>query len=158
MFQNRSTSPSLACLLKSKRQTCLNSQANTGWTQGVLNAALLGEADMAFKMTMERAQVGSAVGYRFPAFAPHEQDFEPSADHYSNMNAALQTMLIQPADDKHDSILVFAAWPCDVDVSFKLVGPSATTVTASLLNGTIVEFSVQPAHRRKHVHVVQCAT
>lgn len=34
-------------------------------------------------------------GYRFPGFAPHEQDYEPSADHYANMMSAVHWMIVQ---------------------------------------------------------------
>ena len=46
--------------------------------QGLLNAALLGRAQRAASMTLERALTPPATGYRFPAFAPHFQDYEPS--------------------------------------------------------------------------------
>jgi hypothetical protein len=68
---------------------------NSGWNQGIMNAAMLGLTDNAAGMAVARAKVLPATGYRFPAFAPHEQDFEPSADHFANMNAGLQLMLLQ---------------------------------------------------------------
>ena len=43
-----------------------------------MNAALLGLTDTAQSMVVQRAQTAPAVGYRFSAFAPHEQDYEPS--------------------------------------------------------------------------------
>ena len=48
----------------------------SGWNQGIMNAALLGEADVAFASVLRRAKTSPAHGYRFPAFAPHEQDYE----------------------------------------------------------------------------------
>eukprot|EP00928_Gymnodinium_smaydae_P014834 TRINITY_DN15447_c0_g1_i3.p1 TRINITY_DN15447_c0_g1~~TRINITY_DN15447_c0_g1_i3.p1 ORF type:complete len:786 (+),score=86.08 TRINITY_DN15447_c0_g1_i3:311-2359(+) len=123
--RKRDISPSIYCLEKSKRRTCRNADQNTGWTQGVLNAALLGRAKVAARMTLERALIKPAVGYRFPAFAPHFQDYQPSEDHYANMNTALQLMLLSPADDGLDSggALLFPAWPCEWDVDFKLAAP-----------------------------------
>jgi len=47
--------------------------ANSGWNQGVMNAALLGLADDAYTAVAQRANTSPAPGYRFPAFAPHEQ-------------------------------------------------------------------------------------
>ena len=119
----------------------------------MLNAALLGETEMAASMVLARAKISPASGYRFPGclhplnvwlgadhennncvhrFAPHEQDYEPSADHFANMNSALNWMLLQPADDAHGSALAFAAWPCDWDVNFKLWAPRNTLVEAEL--------------------------
>lgn len=51
---------------------------NVGWNYGVNAAALLGEADTAMAQVLARASVAPADGYRFPAFAPHYQDFDPS--------------------------------------------------------------------------------
>jgi hypothetical protein len=48
--------------------------SNTGWTQGVMNAALLGQAEAAMSMVISRATVTPAQGYRFPRFAQHYQD------------------------------------------------------------------------------------
>ena len=69
--------PSIYCLENSTRTTCRNADSNTGWTQGVLNAALLGRADRASKMVSERANTSPAIGYVFPGFAPHMQDYQP---------------------------------------------------------------------------------
>lgn len=39
---------------------------------------------------LERAATAPAAGYRFIGFAPHMQDFDPSADHFANMNRCVQ--------------------------------------------------------------------
>ena len=59
---------------------------NAGWNQGIMNAALLGLTENATRMLIERAQTKLAEGLRWPGFAPHFQDFQPSADHYANYN------------------------------------------------------------------------
>jgi len=92
---------------------------NSGWNQGIMNAALLGLTENATRMLIERAQTKLAEGFRWPGFAPHFQDFQPSADHYANYNTALQTMLLQNGLD--DKIVLFGAWPCEWDVSFRLM-------------------------------------
>ena len=51
-----------------------------------MNAALLGDAATAKAQTVGRAKTASGKGYRFQGFAPHEQDYEPSADQFANMN------------------------------------------------------------------------
>jgi hypothetical protein len=85
--------------------------------------------------------------YRFPGFAPHEQDFDPSADHFANMGRALQDMLIQTGDDQADSIVLLPAWPCHWDVDFKLWGPRNTSVTVVWANGALVSLDVDPPAR-----------
>jgi hypothetical protein len=71
----RSSTPALNCILNPKvRATCGNSHANGGWTQGVMNAALLGLTNLAAEWVVQRATTGPATGYRFQGFAPHEQE------------------------------------------------------------------------------------
>ena len=38
-----------------------------------------------------------------------EQDYEPAADQFANMNAGLNWMLVQPADDADGSAIVFGS-------------------------------------------------
>ena len=157
MLSNIDISPALQCATNSSRRTCSFSTANGGWTQGILNAALLGLTERAKNMIVERAQTPPAIGYRFLAFAPHEQDYEPSADHYANHNMALQWMILQPADDVNGSMILFGAWPCEWDVEFKLHGPRNTTVTGKLVDGMVVSLEVEPKERKDAViNVLQC--
>jgi len=148
--------PSILCMTNSSRRTCRNSDANTGWTQGVMNAALLGLTPIAKNMIIERAQQKPAEGYRFPAFAQRYQDYEPSADHFANMNTALNWMLLQPADDEFGSALLFGSWPCEWDVDFRLWAPLNTRVDGSLRGGKLRSLAVTPAHRMLDIYVVNC--
>lgn len=70
-----------------------------GWSYGINAFALIGDSASASQQLLGRVNTPPALGYRFPGFAPHEQDYEPSADHFANMNRALQEMLIQSGDD-----------------------------------------------------------
>lgn len=54
---------------------------NGGWNYGINAHALIGDAPQAAAQLLARAHTGPANGYRWPGFAPHEQDFDPSADH-----------------------------------------------------------------------------
>jgi hypothetical protein len=123
----------------------------------LLNAALLGRAALASARVLERAQTHPAAGYRFPAFAPHMQDYEPSEDHFANMATALQLMLLAPADDgANASALLFPAWPCAWDVDFKLWAPRRTAVSGKLQDGKLLNFDVQPPERRAAIVVRAC--
>ena len=75
------------------------STGSLGWSQCPMDFALLGEIELAWADVRARAHTRPAIGYRFDAFAPHEQDYVPSSDHYANMASALQSMLLQPGDD-----------------------------------------------------------
>ncbi len=154
--QKRNIDPSIYCLETSKRQTCRNADANTGWVQGSLNAALLGRAEKAAKMTLQRALVSPATGYRFPAFAPHFQDYEPSEDHFANMMSTLQFMLIQPVDDQNGSSVLFPSWPCSWDVDFKLRAPRNTIVSGTFKQGQLQSLIVDPPERKASITMMNC--
>jgi hypothetical protein len=88
--------------------------ANEGWNYALNAAALLGLTSATVPMLVSRAASGPARGYRFPGFAPHYQDYEPSADHFANYNRALQEMLVQSGEDGHlnATVVLLPAWPC----------------------------------------------
>jgi hypothetical protein len=128
---------------------------------GIMAAALLGLSEQAWGMVNDRAVQPPPPGYRFPAFAQHYQDYEPSADHYANMNSALTMMLLQDGGhtdgDGDAAIVLLPAWPCGLPVAFKLWGPLNTSVEAEYDgNGTLVSLDVQPPSRRSAVQLANC--
>ena len=129
--------------------------ADVGWNQNAMDAALLGLASDAAKYVVKRATTAPAQGYRFPAFAPHEQDYEPSADHFAVFSNALQYMLIQRVDDSTDSVLLLPAWPCSWNVNFTVSAPRVTTVTGSLIDGRL-RYTVTPPSRASAVRAAHC--
>lgn len=137
-----------------------NAQSNSGWNQGIMDAALLGMTSEASAMLIERALTSPAPGYRFQGFMPHEQDYEPSADHLANFNSALNWMLLQGGDDSFDNatIVLFPAWPCNWDVSFKLWAPSNTTVEVQYAGGMLYSLVVTPAARLSAVVFANCVS
>ena len=80
ILRNRDITPAQLCMTDPSMgaPTCGNSRGNSGWNQGVMNAALLGLTDIASNNVISRAKTAPAVGYRFQGFAPHEQDYEVS--------------------------------------------------------------------------------
>ena len=60
----------------------------------------------------------------------------------------LQEMLLQTSGEH---ILLFPAWPENIDVHFKLHAPQNTTVEAWLEKGHIKKLKVLPASREKDV-------
>ena len=158
-------SAAMACL-HAPNGTCHNAQGNSGWNQGVLNAALLGDADMAYRFVASRAASSPAAGYRFAGFAAHYQDSQPSADHFANMNSAVNWMLLQPADDSfaNATIVLLPAWPCHLSVSFKLFAPGGVQVeleykgsgSTSHALGEVLSLLVTPASRRGNVVFANC--
>lgn len=120
-----------------------------------MDAALLGDARSAMEYVLNRANTGLAKGYRFPAFAPHEQDYEPSADHYSVMNNALQYMLMAPSDDEDEGVVLLPAWPCEWNTSFRLHAPRATVIEGEVVGGRL-SFNVVPTERKAAVRALSC--
>lgn len=132
-------------------------RCNDGWCQDLMVAALLGITNEAMTQVVQRAKTGPADGYRFPGFMPHFQDYQPSADHLSNMNSALQWMLLQ-GDDSNNNVILFPAWPCNWNVDFKLRGPLNTIVEGKYANGKMSSFTVTPASRTSSVKFANCAS
>jgi len=147
----------------STRNIALNSYqnrrfvCNTGWCQDIMNAALLGLDQDTMKQVVQRANSAPAEGYRFDAFMPHFQDYQPSSDHLSNMNTALQWMLVQ--SDVDDNIILFPAWPCNEwNVEFKVYGPLNTVVEGVYKDGKIVSINVTPSSRTSAVKFAHCVS
>ena len=65
-------------------------------------------------------------------------------------------MLLQPCDDAAASVLVFPAWPCSWDVSFKLAAVRNTSIEVEYAGGKLLSFVVTPAHRRTAVSFANC--
>lgn len=131
---------------------------NQGWSYGGLDAALLGLADAAYADVYARATLAPATDYRFPTFAPHLQDYQPSADHHGNLMATMQLMLLQTGEDGFGAgtIVLLPAWRCDLDVSFKLFAAQQTTVEVVYANKTLVSLDVVPPSRAAAVKFYAC--
>jgi len=74
------------------------------------------------------------------------------------MNRCAQEMLIQSGEDGFDdtTIVLFPAWPCAWDVSFKLWGPLATSVDVVYAGGKLVSLVVDPPARASAVKWANC--
>ena len=135
-------------------------QANTGWYYGGMDAALLGLANESYSMILSRSTLQPPPNYRFPTFAPHLQDYPPSADHYANFQTALHFSLLQSGEDEPvGSLVVLPSWPCENDVSFKLWGTLNTTVEVVYQGGgTLVSLDVEPPARASAIKWAACVT
>ncbi len=69
----------------------------------------------------------------------------------------VQWSLLQPADEHMPGpSVLFAAWPCDWDVSFKLHGPHNTVVTAVFAAGQLQSLEFSPASAKSDYVVMPC--
>ncbi|MDP4262802.1 MAG: DUF5703 domain-containing protein [Bacteroidota bacterium] len=119
-----------------------------GWKQDNIWAARLGLSDEAWRLTSLKL---ANSGRRFPAFWGPGFDWVPDHNWGGSAMIGLQEMLLQ-TDDRR--ILLFPAWPKNIDVHFKLHAPYNTTIEAELKEGKIILLKVLPEERSKDVEVM----
>lgn len=123
----------------------LKFRSHVGWKQDNIFAARLGLTDEAVRLNFLKL---ANSGRRFPAFWGPGFDWVPDHNWGGSGMIGLQEMLLQTDDKK---ILLFPAWPQNLDVHFKLHAPYQTTVEATLTNGKLVQLEVLPKERAKDV-------
>ncbi len=123
-------------------------KSHIGWKQDNIWAARLGLTDEAWKLTSLKLQNSER---RFPAFWGPGFDWVPDHNWGGSGMIGLQEMLLQTDGKK---ILLFPAWPKEVDVHFKLHAPYNTTVEAEIKNGKLVTLKVLPENRKADVVVM----
>jgi hypothetical protein len=113
------------------------------WVQDPIQAAMLGEADVA-KDYVSFALTRKSPGLKFPAFWATGNDYHPDEDNGGNGENGLQQMLMQTDGKK---IILLPAWPAGWDADFKLNAPYNTTVEGKVLKGKLVDVKVTPTSR-----------
>ncbi|MHC4623422.1 MAG: DUF5703 domain-containing protein, partial [Planctomycetota bacterium] len=117
------------------------------WYQGGIFTARLGLTDEAKEVAIFKL---SDSGLRFPAFRDTD-DWTPDHNWLGAGMIGLQEMLMQTNDRK---IYLFAAWPKEWDVDFKLNAPYQTIVEGTLRKGEIETLKVTPQERRRDVVIM----
>lgn len=105
-----------------------------GWKQDNIWAACLGLTDEAFKLNKEKLADGP---YRFPVFWDPGYDWAPDCNKGGASMIGLQEMLLQEKPD--GGLLLFPAWPKNINAKFRLKATGNRTVEAEIKNGTIIE-------------------
>jgi hypothetical protein len=123
-------------------------RSHVGWKQDNIWAARLGLTNEAWRLTLLKLQNSER---RFPVFWGPGFDWVPDHNWGGSGMIGLQEMLLQ-TDDKR--ILLFPAWPKNIDVHFKLHAPYNTTVESELKGGKVISIKVLPEERRKDVEVM----
>jgi hypothetical protein len=123
-------------------------RSHVGWKQDNIFAARLGLVNEAWDLTSKKLQNSQR---RFPAFWGPGFDWVPDHNWGGSGMIGLQEMLLQVDDKK---IMLFPAWPKNIDVHFKLHAPYNTTVEAEVKNGKVLNVKVLPAERMKDVVVM----
>ena len=124
-------------------------RSHVGWKQDNIWAARLGLNEEAWKLTSLKLNNSER---RFPAFWGPGFDWVPDHNWGGSGMIGLQEMLMQ-VDDKR--ILLFPAWPKNMDVHFKLHAPYNTTVEADYKNGKVVSLKIIPEERAKDVEFIK---
>jgi len=123
-------------------------RSHVGWKQDNIWAARLGLSKEAWQLTSQKLADG---GRRFPAFWGPGFDWVPDHNWGGSAWIGLQEMLLQ-TDGKR--ILLFPAWPKEIDVRFKLYAPYNTIVEAELTDGKVRNLKVTPEARRGDVEML----
>lgn len=105
-----------------------------GWKQDNIWAACLGLTDEAFKLNKEKLADGP---YRFPAFWDPGYDWAPDCNKGGASMIGLQEIMLQEKPD--GGLLLFPAWPKNINAKFRLKATGGRTVEAEIKNGTIIE-------------------
>ena len=124
-------------------------RSRLGWQYDAQVAAIAGLTEDAQASLLAKA-ANSNPKHRFPAVWGPNYDWLPDQCHGGNILITVQEMLMQCVGK---SIILFAAWPKDWDVAFKLHAPFKTTVEGEVRNGELVTLKVKPELRRKDVVV-----
>ena len=124
---------------------------NGGWSQNVIQAAMLGHTEEASQLVLQLAAPHcTAKGFRFPVIWGPNGDWMPDQDHGGNLMIGLQRMLMLCDGDR---ILLLPAWPMEWNAQFKLHAPKNTVVEGRVENGEIKDLKVTPESRRKDVKI-----
>lgn len=126
----------------------LKFRSHIGWKQDNIFAARLGFTKEAARLTTLKLKDS---GRRFPAFWGPGFDWTPDHNWGGSGMIGLQEMLMQVDGKK---IYLFAAWPKDWDVHFKLYAPYQTTVEGTLKDGKLIDLKVLPEARKVDVKVM----
>ena len=114
----------------------LEMRTHIGWKQDNIWAACLGLTDEAIQLNTAKLADGP---YRFPAFWEPGYDWAPDCNRGGGAMIGLQEMLLQETPD--GQLLLFPAWPKDVDARFRLHATGGRIVEAEI-NGGKVEYKV----------------
>ncbi len=119
------------------------------WTQDQIHWAYAGNSAEAKEGLIHRFRHASTQS-RFPVYGSQGPDSCPDFDHFGAGSTALQRMLVQEVGEK---ILLLPAWPVDWDTDFKLHLSKKTVIRGKVINGELVDWSIEPSNRKKDVTV-----
>ncbi len=115
-----------------------------GWKQDNIWAAYIGDADEAWKLTMQKLVVKEKGPkwevYRFPAFWGPGYDWMPDHNWGGSAMIGLHAMLMQ--EDNDGNIILLPAWPKDQNVHFRLWASRQRQVEVEYRDGQILQYTI----------------
>ncbi len=124
-------------------------RSHLSWKQYGIMAACMGLEEEALDENIRKLQDSER---RFPAFWGPGMDWVPDHNWGGSGMIGLQEMLLQ-ADGQR--ILLFPAWPGDLDVHFRLHAPHSTIVEGRLKDGKPEILRVHPRSRAGDVEILR---
>ncbi len=134
-----------------QHRSCKDAFACRCWTQDQIHWAYAGRGVEARDGLVRRYRWATPI-CRFPMYGREGPDSCPDFDHFGAGSTALQRMLVQEAGSK---VLLLPAWPADWDVDFRLHLAGPAVISATVKDGRLVAWDIQPPERKKDVIVHQ---
>jgi hypothetical protein len=121
------------------------------WMANVANMAALAWPEKAKERAIYKLANNTAPQARFPAFFGPGHDWLPDHNWGGSGMTGLQEMLLAPEPGPDGKLHLFAGWPAEWDVDFKLHAPGPTIVEAVLRGGKLEKLKVSPESRSKDI-------
>ena len=119
-------------------------RSSIGWKQDNIWAAMVGESEDAWDMTMTKLVVKepnrNSNVYRFPAFWGPGFDWMPDHNWGGSAIVGLHAMLLQ--EDEKGNIILLPSWPKDQDVHFRLWASKNRLVEVIYSKRKIVKYTI----------------
>jgi hypothetical protein len=121
------------------------------WMANVANMAALAWPEKAKERAIYKMANTAAPQARFPAFFGPGHDWLPDHNWGGSGLTGIQEMLLAPEPGVTGKLHIFAGWPAEWDVDFKLHAPGQTIVEGVLKGGKLEQLKVTPKSRTKDI-------
>ncbi|HML74142.1 MAG TPA: DUF5703 domain-containing protein [Anaerohalosphaeraceae bacterium] len=121
------------------------------WMANVANMAALAWPQKAKERAIYKMANTAAPQARFPAFFGPGHDWLPDHNWGGAGMTGIQEMILAPEPGPNGKLHLFAGWPEEWDVDFKLHAPGQTVVEGQLQGGKLKSLKVTPESRTKDI-------
>jgi hypothetical protein len=124
---------------------------DSSWMANLANAVAMASPGLATRRAIYKMANTTALQARYSAFFSPGYDWLPDFNWGGAGMTGVQQMLLCPEPGAAGKLHLFAGWPADWDVGFKLHAPGKTLVEASLKDGDLGWLRITPELRLKDV-------